>query len=44
VHHGEASGGRDHIHMQATLVREDGTPVYLGKDFLALREVAQDMQ
>jgi len=44
VHHGEASGGRDHIHLQATLVREDGTPVYLGRDFVALREVAQDMQ
>ena len=44
VHHGAASGERDHIHFAATLVREDGTPVHPRNDFVALREVAQDMR
>ncbi len=44
VHHGAASGDRDHIHFVATLVREDGRGIYLNKDKLALREVAKEMQ
>ncbi len=44
VHHGAASGDRDHIHFVATLVREDGRGIYLNKDKLALREVAKQMQ
>jgi len=44
VHHGEASEGRDHIHLQATLVREDGRPVHLSNDYRALREVAGEMR
>jgi len=44
VHHGAASGDRDHIHFVATLVREDGRGIYLNKDKLALREVAREMQ
>ncbi len=44
VHHGAASGDRDHIHFVATLVREDGRGIYLNKDKLALREVAKGMQ
>ncbi len=44
VHHGAAAGDRDHIHFQATLVREDGRAVYLHKDHLALREVAKEMR
>lgn len=43
VHHGAASGDRDHIHFVATLVREDGRGIYLNKDKLALREVAKEM-
>ncbi len=43
VHHGAASGDRDHIHFVATLVREDGRGIYLNKDKLALREVAKKM-
>ncbi len=43
VHHGAASGDRDHIHFVATLVREDGRGIYLNKDNLALREVAKEM-
>jgi len=44
VHHGAASGDRDHIHFVATLVREDGRGIYLNKDKLALRAVAKEMQ
>jgi len=44
VHHGAASGDRDHIHFVATLVREDGRGIYLNKDKLVLREVAKQMQ
>jgi hypothetical protein len=44
VHHGAASGDRDHIHLQATLVREDGRAVYLSNDRRALREVAVEMR
>jgi hypothetical protein len=44
VHHGAASQDRDHIHFQATLVREDGRAVYLSKDHLALRDVAKEMR
>jgi hypothetical protein len=44
VHHGAASGDRDHIHLQATLVREDGRAVYLSNDRRALREVATEMR
>jgi hypothetical protein len=44
VHHGAASHDRDHIHFQATLVREDGRAVYLNKDHLALRDVAKEMR
>jgi len=43
VHHGAASGDRDHIHFVATLVREDGRGIYLNKDKLALRAVAKEM-
>jgi len=43
VHHGAASGDRDHIHFVATLVREDWRGIYLNKDKLALREVAKEM-
>jgi len=44
VHHGAASDDRDHIHFQATLVRDDGTPVHLANDYRALREVAKEMR
>ncbi|UZJ26956.1 hypothetical protein RHODO2019_18900 (plasmid) [Rhodococcus antarcticus] len=44
VHHGAASEGRDHIHLQATLVREDGRAVHLSNDYRTLREVATDMR
>ncbi|UZJ27059.1 relaxase/mobilization nuclease domain-containing protein (plasmid) [Rhodococcus antarcticus] len=44
VHHGAASGDRDHIHIQATLVREDGRAVRLQSDRRALREVATEMR
>ena len=44
VHHGAGSGDRDHIHLQATLVREDGRAVYLSNDRRALREVAVAMR
>ena len=44
VHHGAGSGDRDHIHLQATLVREDGRAVYLSNDRRALRAVATQMR
>jgi hypothetical protein len=44
VHHGAASGDRDHIHIQATLVREDGRAVHLQSDKRALRAVATEMR
>jgi len=44
VHHGAASGDRDHIHFVATLVREDGRGIYPNKDKLALREVARELR
>jgi hypothetical protein len=44
VHHGAGSGDRDHIHLQATLVREDGRGVHLSNDRRALRAVAVEMR
>jgi hypothetical protein len=44
VHHGAASEGRGHIHLQATLVREDGRAVHLSNDYRVLRAVATEMR
>lgn len=44
VHHGVSSGGNDHIHFVASLVREDGSTAPLSNDFRKLGEVRRHFE
>lgn len=45
VHHGASTGGQDHIHFVADLVREDGTVAEVGtSDYYALAEMRKEME
>lgn len=44
VHHGASSGGNDHIHFVASLVREDGTLARVSNDFATLGRVRRQFE
>lgn len=44
VHHGASKAGNDHIHIAATMVREDGTKVSVHDDYKRAQRIAGELE
>ena len=44
IHHGEGKGGHDHVHVVASMVREDGTKWSAWRDFPKAQQVCRELE